>query len=220
MSNPPPETSLPENQWLDQVEGSMRRAGLPKEYTERTRVELADHISESGTAPDQPPRELAAELVQTFRRSGWLRWLPPVVWLLLPLPLAVLFPVLYLVACETLLEALFDLSGSRIVTAAHAVFLAGKVIAPALGTYFLYRLVKRMGRPWFWGATLFLFFALATAATQTSLELSTWEEGEASVVCNGEKLARGGQLPQALLILLTGTGVVLRQRREQMVESR
>lgn len=215
-------------QWLDQVEASMRLAGLPAEHVLRTRTELADHIAEGSDAINQQPmlgqqpKELATELIQVFRDGGFLRRLPPAIGLLAPLLIAVLTPLVYFLACGLLLEYFFDpfetlgKLSDRISGKMLAFYWSEKVIVPCLGVLALQQLIQRMARPWFWAAAMFTMLGLATAATQATLQL---QARELRLVVGIDPILQFSQLTQAFLVVGTGAWSVQRQRRVQLAEA-
>jgi len=213
--------------WLNQVERSLLKAGLPAKYVVRTRTELADHVEECRDAGDEiailrePPVDLAKTIVHGYRSVGIWRRVPPIFLLILPLPITLLINFAYFFLCYFVLEVLFhpfeeskDLTLPVAMTM-WALFYGGKLAAPVLSGLAVSTIAQRMARPWHWTALLFTLESMAIAATQTTMAISE-STSELSIDCGTDHVLQTTQVVSGLVIVGLGFFIVTRQRQEQL----
>ena len=170
--------------WLRSVEHSLLKSGLPANYVSRSCLELADHVEacrDAGEAPallQEPPNNLSAQLVKSYRRRGVWRRIPPVALLLLPFPIALLMTFVYYGLCWAVLALLFQPDGGpgeiplHVATTMWALFYGGKLAVPLLSGLAARAIARRMARPWGWAAAIFALQCWATALVLTTLKLA------------------------------------------------
>ncbi len=175
---------MDQTRWLRSVEHALLKSGLPAHYVSRSCLELADHVEacrDAGEAPallQEPPSNLSAQLVKSYRRRGVWRRIPPVALLLLPFPIAVLMTLAYYELCWGMLVLLFQPNGSpseiplHVATTMWALFYGGKLATPLLSGLAARAITRRMARPWGWAAAIFTLQCWATALVVTTLKLA------------------------------------------------
>lgn len=213
--------------WLNQAESTMLRAGLPRDYVVRTCSELNDHLQEcqdDETSPallNESPRELATSIVHSYRSSGIFRRIPPVLLLLLPLPITIALTLGYFAACYLALDFAFDCFDGNGALPLHvtatiwSLFYAGKVAGPLLSGLVAREIARRMARPWYWAAILFVLQCIAIAVTRPELIIAS-EGSSLSIHCGSEQLLYASQFSIAGLLGLLGWYFVARERLRQL----
>lgn len=213
-------------QWLSQTEFALRRAGMPQDYVNRTCSELSDHLAECehdnrpAKLLEESPRDLAKAIVTSYRSRGLLRRVPPVLLLLLPLPLTVLMSIAYFVGWGIVLEATMgDLQqvehlSLKTTMLIYAIFHSGKLAGPALSGWATLTICRRMARPWYWAASLFVLQSLAILATRPDMEFAL-RQVSLNVGIGAEHMPHLSQVLLAAVVAMTGFVVVAKQRRQQ-----
>jgi hypothetical protein len=177
--------------WLERVEGELARRGVPARWRRRLLAELRDHLAdltEEGArmTTDQmtlaaqlgPPEQVAATAAEEYRKAGWVRRHPLLVFGLMPVPALVLgfagtmlfFELVVAAAAIAAGVSLDDPPRSVAVPLAYTVHFASRILAFVLLMAVFTRLYLRSGVRWGWyaaaaGQILFLaatFFSVLT----------------------------------------------------------
>lgn len=214
-------------QWLSQTEFALRRAGMPQDYVNRTCSELLDHVEECeangqrAMLLEESPRDLAQEIVSSYRSKGLLRRIPPVVLLLLPLPFTVLMTIAYYAAGGVVLETIYgDLQAIEhlplhVTTLIWVIFYSGKLAGPVLSGWLTLEIVRRMSRPWYWAAGMFLLQSFAIVFTKSDLQMAL-RQLSLSIGLGPGHVPHASQIMLAAVVALVGLAVVSRQRQCQL----
>lgn len=225
--------------WIQCVKSSLLKAGLPIRYVTRTCLELSDHVEESNEESNvtggevlllnESPQELSTQLVRSFRKQGFLRRIPPVLLLLLPLPLTILATGVYFGLSRAFFEAFINPEKGpeefplHVIITFWIVFYVGRVAVPLLSGLVACAITQRMSRPWGWAAAFFALQCWAAALLRTSMSVASSlaeAASEVSLTVSIESLwphfMGSAQLLSGVAIALFGFLVVSRLRLEQL----
>jgi hypothetical protein len=184
---------MPGHPWLSELRGSLARRGLPRAYIARFLAELEDHLQDisleqevimntdvtKATDVDAPVERLGSreqlveQAVANFQGASFAGRHPVLVFVLAPIPVAIVCWIVFLFVAAFGLEGLGYVLGPGIqhrpasewpdalVRSVRALPLLSSFIPPAAVVLLWCRLARRSGRSWRWCLTSCLLIALA-----------------------------------------------------------